>query len=204
MPRRKEITAGELMAELEANPEWVEKRRQREEARRHRRQFRRRAEEPLVRDLRIAGSQVDSVWDLVGTREPYPQAIPILLDHLEEEYPAKIKEGIARSLAVRVLSPEHWQVILRHFIDEVEPETKFALALVLKANARPEHVTVLEGLVMDPRSGKGRVILAQGLYDLKGDDAKSELKSILEPLVSDPEIGESIAKLLKTGSTLFK
>jgi hypothetical protein len=37
-----------------------------------------RAEAPLVEELRAAGAQVLSVWDLVNTKDGYPQLIPIL------------------------------------------------------------------------------------------------------------------------------
>src|SRR5258708_2980331 len=35
-----------------------------------------RAEAPLVQELRAAGAQVLSVWDLVNTKDRYPQLIP--------------------------------------------------------------------------------------------------------------------------------
>src|SRR5262249_10106439 len=51
------------------------------------------AEQPIVEDLRRAALRVDSVWDLVNTAEPYPRALPILLNHLERGgYPDKVME----------------------------------------------------------------------------------------------------------------
>ncbi|MFZ2502019.1 MAG: hypothetical protein WAW88_05070 [Nocardioides sp.] len=53
-------------------------------------------------DLRSAAVQVDSVWDLVNTSEPYPAALPVLMEHLERGgYPARVMEGLGRSLAVK-------------------------------------------------------------------------------------------------------
>lgn len=199
MTEEKPGTAEEWLRQLNQDPAFRARREEREEAIRQRRRFREHAEKPLVEALREVDLEVDSVWDLVGTKDPYPRAIPILLEHLNGEYPAKIREGIGRALAVRVLSPEDWQVIRRCFVEEPDTEAKWALALVLKTNAREEHVGALEELLADPRSGKGRAALAEGYYRLRGGAAKR----VLETLVSDPEIGESVGQLLKTGSIRF-
>jgi len=59
-------------------------------------------EELLVADLRRVGAPVkDSVYDLVNTADSYPNAIPVLLNHLKRPYSDRIKEGIARALSVR-------------------------------------------------------------------------------------------------------
>jgi hypothetical protein len=87
----------EWVKQLEANPnlhtEWEENLRRRELEYRI-------AEAPLVEELNGLGVHVSSVWDLVNTAKPYPEAIPLLLDHLCRAYPDRILEGIARALAV--------------------------------------------------------------------------------------------------------
>jgi len=55
------------MAELEKDPAYLGERRQREEMLRRRDEEYARSEAPLIRDLRAAGSQISSVWDLVNT-----------------------------------------------------------------------------------------------------------------------------------------
>jgi hypothetical protein len=49
---------------------------------------------------REAGVQVNSVWDLVNTVEPYVRALPIPLDHVQRPYPDKVRESIARAMGV--------------------------------------------------------------------------------------------------------
>lgn len=62
----------------------------------------RRAEQPIVEDLRNVGVEVSSVWDLVNTADPYPRALPILLRHLQRGgYPDRVIESLGRALAVR-------------------------------------------------------------------------------------------------------
>jgi hypothetical protein len=43
-------------------------------------------EQSLVQALCEVGLDLNSVWDLVLIREPYPQAIPILIEHLDHPY----------------------------------------------------------------------------------------------------------------------
>ena len=200
MVSRKGKTAAELLAELREDPEHVRMRAEQEEALRHRRKFREQAEKPLVRDLRNVGCQVDSVWDLVNTKEPYPRAIPVLMEHLDEEYPAKVREGVARALAVPVLESEDWESLLAHFMAEEPGETKWALALALAANAREAHRVQLIELVSSPEHGKGRAVLAEALHRFPSPETSATLQS----LATDPEIGASLRLLLETGTTVVE
>jgi hypothetical protein len=99
--RRRPRTAQELLAELEADPEWMAGLNARDAERARRDNEWRAAEAPLVAELRDAGFDVKSAWDLVNTPQPYPEALPILLKHLVRPYPDRVREGIARALAVR-------------------------------------------------------------------------------------------------------
>jgi hypothetical protein len=102
MNRKKNwITAQDLMARLQADPKWVAAREQEEEVRQKASAEFRRLEAPLVEELRAAGFQVESAWDFVNTSAPYPEALPILLRHLQRPYPGQIREGIARALGVQ-------------------------------------------------------------------------------------------------------
>src|SRR5262245_35115759 len=103
-PRRATKTAAELMAELQADQGFVDARAKREEELRAREAAWRAAEAPLVAELRAAGETVDSVWDLVNTTAGYDAALPLLLAHLERGYPDRVREGIARALAVPAAS----------------------------------------------------------------------------------------------------
>ena len=100
MGKRKSVTAEELMAQLTADPEYMGGIAKRDVELDRKAKELARFERPLLADLRAAGADIDSVWDLVNTRERYPKLVPVLLAHLKREYPDKIREGIARALAV--------------------------------------------------------------------------------------------------------
>lgn len=65
------------------------------------------SEAPLVADLRRLGFDVESAWDLFNRKEPWrkdvpippwPEAVPILIEHLDRSYPFDIRQGIVRAL----------------------------------------------------------------------------------------------------------
>src|SRR5215471_16384354 len=112
-------TAGELIAELEANPEFVARQREKEEALAEKVREWRRAEQPLIAELKKVGEQVETVWDLVNTSRPYPKAIPVLLEHLQRPYPDRVREGIARALSVRG-ARIGWEILRDQFISAID------------------------------------------------------------------------------------
>lgn len=76
------LTAAELMEQLRRDPAYVASQAARDaEVERQDAEFAA-AEAPIVDDLRRAGVDVSSVWDVVNTDEPYPEAPPIVLEHL--------------------------------------------------------------------------------------------------------------------------
>src|SRR5262245_58972797 len=94
-------TAAELMAQLARDTAFQAAAAAREAELQERVSAYRDAEQPIVADLRGAGLHVESVWDLVNTAEPYPDALPVLMEHLERGgYPDRVMEGLGRALAV--------------------------------------------------------------------------------------------------------
>src|SRR5262245_48225177 len=55
----------------------------------------------LYEELSAIGIRIKSIWDLVNTPTGYPEAIPILVEHLAKPYHHRTKEGIVRALAVK-------------------------------------------------------------------------------------------------------
>jgi hypothetical protein len=185
-------TADQVLAELEADPEFRARRDAREAAFEKRRVDLARAEAPLVADLRAAGVAVNSVYDLVNTRESYPAALPILIRHLDVDYPPPIVEGIARALAVPAAHVA-WRKLVDRFKSsrDVGPQQGFAVAVAGTAN--DERLDELIELVLDPRYGTSRVLLVSALERSKLQKARA----VLEALQSDPQIGQGAKAVLK-------
>lgn len=185
MKKKEWITAEEYFAERAKDPEYVERERKREEELKRLEEEYDRAEKPLVQDLEAAGFPVRSVYDFVNTTQSYRGALPILLDHLQRPYPAAIREGIARALAV----PEArlaWPVLARLYRDEANAQVKGGLAVAVANTADKSVADELIGLIREPQLGTSRVLLLSALPRIGIDRARE----VLEELQTDPQLGK--------------
>lgn len=95
-------TADESERLFRACPEWVAEQEAREREMRAKEKHYLEEEAPLREELHRLGYPVKWVWDFVNAKQNYYlDAIPTLIDHLQRPYSDEIREGIARSLAMR-------------------------------------------------------------------------------------------------------
>jgi hypothetical protein len=191
----KRISAAELIAKLNSDPEFVA-RRTTEEAEREKRDAEyARAEAPLVQELRAAGRAVDSAWDLVNTPGTYPELIPILLAHVARPYPAAVREGIARALAVRESSCG-WSLLSQLYRQESVERVKDGLAVALAAASNDELLGDLIALVRDRANGPSRLLLLRALDRTKDPRGKETLIHLSQ----DPDLEKEIEVILRRRS----
>ncbi len=181
-----------------------------------------RAEAPLVEALQLAGVPVSSVWNLVnvgGRKRPsrpftastdppealwdwldahggsYGSVIPLLLDHVQRSYPDRVREGIARALAVPE-SRSHWEELVSLYLAETDTTTngmKWALHLAISAAA---DVTVLDTLIKlacDRRHGRNRALFVDAFARIKDPRAQAALAE----LASDPDLADDVRRVTK-------
>jgi hypothetical protein len=192
--RRGGTTVEELLRELEADPEFVRREEEREAERRQLERQLRDAEAPLLRDLADVGVDVDSAWDLVNTSTPYPDALPVLLDHLGRDYPDRVREGMARALAVRGDAAFAWATLLRLYRQEpAGTDAKDGLAVALAAVAAGSELNELTELAADARHGESRILLISGISRLRSTEAREAL----DRLADDPVVGTEVRRRLK-------
>lgn len=189
---KKRITAEELMAKLNADPEFVAMQAGKERERQRREEELQIAEAPLVNDLREAGFLVESAWDLVNTTDPYTSVLPILLKHLSRPYPGPIREGIARALAV----PEAifgWNVLVNNYRNEKESRAKDGLAVAIAGAADDEVIGDVIALARDTRHGESRLLLLSALER----SADPRAMAVLVELATDPDLTKEIEVILR-------
>ena len=180
------------MAELQADPEYVARQQQRDAELQRKAAAWREAEAPLVEELRAAGFEVESAWDLVNTSTPYPAALPILLEHLGRPYPDRVREGIARSLAVRD-AKFGWETLTRLYRDEpAGSDAKDGLAAALAAVSDDDVLDELVSLAGDSVHGESRILLLRGLKRSRAPQARAAL----EEFSGDPVLGQEARALL--------
>jgi hypothetical protein len=149
----KAMSAAELMARLRTNDEFVQQDDGREASRQLVEAQFRREEIPLLVALANVGYEVDSVWDLVNRKSSYPEAVPVLVQHLKQPYDSRIREGIIRALTV----PEARGTGGRALLDELksnetsDEQLRFALANALTVAADRTMAQEIGALAKDPR-----------------------------------------------------
>lgn len=197
--RKHPVTAAELAARLQADPEFVAKQQERERERMERSVRFRVEQEPILAELREIGWDVSSVWDLVNTSNPYSEAIPVLLKHLLLPYSDRTREGIARALAV----PDAryaWPILVAEYRkapmgqeNGIRLDAKSGLAVALAATATDKVMDELIAIAKDRSHGSSRLLLLRALRKSKSAAAKQAI----EELASDPDLKKEIASWRK-------
>lgn len=187
------ITAGDLMAQLAADPEFQEKLQAEEAERLERLRELRLAQEPILKDLRAAGIKLDSVWDLVNTSAPYPHALPVLMTHLERGgYPERVMEGIGRALAVKP-SVVFWDRLKARWLGARDAGEEDGAAVALAACATRAHLEDLIHFLAVEERGQSRIYFIRPILKLGGDRGRE----IVDGLRGDPVFGDEATALLK-------
>jgi hypothetical protein len=164
--RRGPISATDLMVELANDPEYQRKKLADETQRQIRVHELSRAEQPIVADLRAAGVEVNSVWDLVNTADPYPSALPVLCDHLQQGgYPDRVMESLGRALAVKPSRPMWW-TLRNLYLSAEGPGEETGLALSLAASATPDLFDDVLALMANESRDDSRIVFLKTLVRL--------------------------------------
>jgi hypothetical protein len=120
----------------------------------------------VVAALENAGVLVTSSQDLMNTRDPYPLAIPVLIEFIGKVKTYAIKEIIARSLATKAAKGKAEQALVNEFEASLHDESvdaqafRWAIANTLDLIGGKADVDDLMRLLQDPRSARARGLLS--------------------------------------------
>lgn len=171
---KKRESASEFLARLEQDPSYVAERAKRDQEFQKRDAALAEAEASLVAALRAAGPRVESVWDLVNDHRDQPAVVPILFEHLSRPYPAAVREGIARALAMPSVRPR-WEQLVERYREESDSRVRDGLAAAIAAVATDANVGSIIDLVTDQSNGPSRVLLLGALARSKDPSARTAL-----------------------------
>lgn len=193
MTKKKEwITAEELGAKLEADPEWVAARDRRAEE--HRKFWASiDAElEPLEKDLRAAGAPSRSAMNSQTKPPNVYKAIPVLLAHLSKNYRKEARLVITCTLKV----PEakaHWHELTRLYREERDEVVKGDLGCAISVCADANVLDEVIALVRDKAQGPTRGALLHALEKSKDPRALATI----DEFADDPDLREEIKAIRK-------
>jgi hypothetical protein len=149
-----------------------------------------------VADLASVGVIVSSVSDLLVRREPYPEAIPVLLQHLQQPHMDNVRDMLARSLATPQASYAHHLLVMEYrkqvAIDKFSGKISYVadgLAVAIAVTVQEEDMQSLLELAKEESLGDSRVLF---LLRLKKSKNKVIVDALRE-LAFDPTFSKEIA-----------
>ncbi|GAB4012012.1 hypothetical protein [Nocardioides ultimimeridianus] len=187
------MSATELMAQLQSDPDFQRRSAEDDARREEDGRSLREAESPIVAALQAHGVRVRSIWDLVGTSEPYPEALPVLIEHLERGgYPERVMEGLGRALAVKP-AVAYWDRLKACWLRPRDAGEEEGVAAALAACATPMQVDDLIGFVSLETRGDSRVYFVRPLLAHGGQRGRK----VVQALRKDPIVGREATALLR-------
>ena len=192
--KKDRTSAGKLPAKPADDPEFRHKMREKEAEWKRRAQIMREDEKGLVAECCATGVQINSVWDFVNRLNSYPEAIPVLVAHLDKEHHCRVREGIVRAL----INPESRGVAFAKLFElfvgteDGDSEMKGLLGMALAEAATSDDADTVIRLANDQSHGEGREFLPFGLVDLP----KGVVLPVLTGWISDPVLGKYSRKAI--------
>ena len=186
------MSATEFMAQLEEDTEYQRKKAAFDAELEERASVLRAAEQPIVAALRRAGAQIDSVWDLVNTAEPYPVALPVLIAHLERGgYPDRVMESLGRALAVKP-AVAYWDRLKALYLAPRSTGEEDGAAVALAACATGAQLDDLIGFLSLSERGESRIYFIRPILDVGGQRGREIVESLRFDPMFDREVGEML------------
>jgi HEAT repeat protein len=136
----------------------------------------------LIEEIKTNGILIHSIWDLVNTRERYPEIIEILISHLEKPHHESVMEGIVRALAVKDAKGKASNKLIKLYnsLPKTDSSLHWAIgntvSLVITQNDLDDVITILK----DKQNGDSRQMFILGITKLKSDKIEPLLIELLE------------------------
>ncbi len=188
------------MSELNADPDYVARMRERERRQSENADSYQRAAAPVLQELASIGFRVQSIGDLRQSGAEYATAVPVLVRWLSRVANAQVKEDIVRTLSVTWAAPAAVSAMIAEFKSADDPKgdgLRWAIANGLAVIADDTAFDEIAQLVQDTRYGKAREMLALALGNSRSPHAASVLISLLD---DEQVVGHAVMALGKLKS----
>jgi HEAT repeat protein len=187
-------SAAELMAELQKDPEYVARMRQREQQQCANAENYARAAEPVLNELGAKGFRVSTIGELRQRKLDYRSAIPVLLHWLLQISDPQVKEDIVRTLSVSRAKPAAAPALIEEFRKAENAELRWAIANGLAVVADDTVFEEMVQLIQDKEHGKAREMLTLALGNMRNPRAVAVLMDLLN---DEQVVGHAVMALEK-------
>jgi len=136
----------------------------------------------LIDELKSVGLTIFSIWDLVNTKEPYPEAIDILIKHVSKQYHDKNREGIFRALAVKEARGKANTPLLVEYnkIPIEKNNLRWVIGNTIYVIITPKDIQNILQIVEDKANGLSRSRFVSALGKMQSEKAEYALIKLLD------------------------
>lgn len=136
----------------------------------------------LIVELKGVGLTISSIWDMVNTKESYPEAIGILIEHIPKHYHDKNREGIFRALAVKEAKGSANEALIREYnkIPKEKNTLRWVIGNAMYILITPKDIERILPIVQDKKNGMSRHRFVLALGKMKSEKAEDVLIKLLD------------------------
>ena len=137
----------------------------------------------ITNSLKTIGLNVNSIYDLVNMKQPYPKAIPILVDLLKINFKDRwLLEGIIRALAVKEAKGIANEPLIKLYnsIDYTENSLKWVIGNTLSVVAVENDLSSLIEICKNKQNGTSRQMIIIWLGKSKSKIVEDLLIELLD------------------------
>ena len=162
--KRSAMTAGELMRQLEADPEFVARRAEKAARHAQRAEICRKAEAPFLEALAKSGFQVANVDDIARTFRPLPQSlIDLLIEWIPQVEHPKVQEMMTWQLLAAPRRSLDGRFLTALYDSTCNDQLKWVIADVIEQTQPSDVEAWLPQAIQNWRSGNARILLASAI-----------------------------------------
>jgi hypothetical protein len=122
----------------------------------------------------------------VNTSEPYPAALPVLIEHLERGgYPDRVMESLGTALAVKP-AVAYWDRLKVLYLTSRSSGEETGTAVALSACATKAQLDDLIGFLSVEERGESRIYFIHPILRVGGQRGEA----VVESVRSDPVLGK--------------
>jgi HEAT repeat protein len=134
-------------------------------------------------ELAKVGVSINSVYDLVNTNQPYPSAVPVLLNLLKVGIEdVGTREGVIRALAVKEAVGKASSILLAEYdkVPRSQMMLRWAIGNTIYTTITEADVESIVPIVMDKENGISRQMFVAALGKVKSAKAEDVLITLLD------------------------
>lgn len=149
-------------------------------------------------ELAKVGVAVNDIYDLVNTDKPYPAAVPVLLNLLQEGIEhIGIKEGVVRALAVKEAIGKASPVLIAEYNRTPKDKMllRWAIGNTIYTTITEDDVESILPIIQDKTNGTSRQMFVAALGKIKSEKVEDVLISLLDDEEVTPHALEALGRL---------